>query len=124
MDKDAGRVLHTDNMKLRMLNKKVKADFLSVMKNNIEIQMNMVPTTMTYSTALKNYRNAVNLRYPDNGSKRTSRQIQSASGRGRGGRGGGRDSQGRGGNRGGGRSRGGRGNKRNDAWEVIGINGK
>ena len=67
IDKDAGRVVHTDDMKLRMLNKKVKADFLSVMETNIEIQMNMVLTTMTYTAALQNYRNAVNLRYPDDG---------------------------------------------------------
>ena len=43
VDKDAGQQVHRDKMKLRMLNSKVKADFLVAMKTNIEMQMNMQP---------------------------------------------------------------------------------
>ena len=64
VDKDAGRVVHTDEMKLRMLNKKIKADFLSSMKTNIEMQMNMVPMVMTFESAMSNYRNTVNQHHP------------------------------------------------------------
>ena len=60
LDKDAGQQVHTDEMKLHMLNKKVKADFLSSMKTNIEMQMNMIPMTMSFVSAMSNYRNTVN----------------------------------------------------------------
>ena len=47
-------------MKLRLLKSKVKADFLVAMRTNIQIQMNIVPITMTYTSALVNDRNMVN----------------------------------------------------------------
>ena len=47
IDKEENRVVHTDKMKLRLLNKKIKADFLITMKTNIEMQMNITPMTMT-----------------------------------------------------------------------------
>ena len=47
-----GRQDHTNYRKLRMLNNKVKTDYLVTIKTNIEMQMNMVPMNMIYSTAL------------------------------------------------------------------------
>ena len=52
-------------MKLRLLNLKVKAEFLFGMKMNIDIQMNMVPMALAYALALVNYRNTVNQKNPD-----------------------------------------------------------
>ena len=49
IDKDAGRKVHTDEIKIRLLNLKAKANFLVATKMNIEIQMNMVTMAMTYS---------------------------------------------------------------------------
>ena len=61
--KDSVRRVHNDEMKLRMLNNKVKTDYLVTIKTNIEMQMNMVPTNITYSVALANYRNTVNQKF-------------------------------------------------------------
>ena len=125
IDKDAGRQVHTDEMKLRMLNSKVRADFLVAMKTNIEMQMNMQPMQMTYESALSNYRNTVNQRNPTpTNPTRTRRRIQST---GRGGQGRGGRSQGRGG-RGGrnqpGRGRGPSNSRRDDEWQVTGLDGR
>ena len=60
LDKNADRQVHKDTMKIRMLNIKIKADFLSNMKTNIQMEMNEVPCTMNYNnSALANYRNTV-----------------------------------------------------------------
>ena len=63
IDKDAGRQFHTDEMKLRLLNSKVKAEFLVAMKMKIETKMNMVSMAMTFDPALVNDRNTVNKNY-------------------------------------------------------------
>ena len=125
VDKDAGRQVHTDEMKLRLLNKKVRADFLATMKTHIEMQMSMVPMNMTYAGALTNYRNVVNQRFPQGSiAKKTNRRVQATGTRGRGGRGRGRGSQGRTGGCGGRGGRGGTRGRRNDDWDVIGIDGR
>ena len=86
--------------------------------------MNIQPMVMTYTSALFNYRNTVNQRYPNaNNTKTTCRKIQNLAGHG---------GKGRGGIRGCGRGkRGGRGRgsrnpnaRRNDEWQVKGINRK
>ena len=121
LDKEAGRIVHSDVSKLRLLNRKVKADFLEPVRTSIELELARVPMTMTYNTALATYRNAVNRKFPDDDSapKRTRRINETSRGRGGDGRGG----RGRGGRGGRGRGRGrGRGdNKRNsrlDAWFI------
>ena len=97
-----GRDMHTDDMKLRTLNKKVTADFLSLTKSSIKIQMTAIPMNMTYIQALAAYRQEVNLKFPPSmsGGKVTRRtqQIQGGyRGRGRGYRGrGARGGRGRG----------------------------
>ena len=57
IDKDLGRQAHTDEMKLRLLNSKVKYEFLVTTETKIEIQMNMEPMAMIYDPALVNDRN-------------------------------------------------------------------
>ena len=63
IDKYAGRQVHTDEMKLRLLNLKVKAEFLVAMKMKIETKMNMVSMATTFDPALVNDRNTVNKNY-------------------------------------------------------------
>ena len=63
LDNDAGHQLYMDVMKLRMLNSKVKADFLMTVKRNMVLQMNVTPMIMTYKATLSNYRNVVNQRF-------------------------------------------------------------
>ena len=107
-------MVHTDEMKLCLLNRKIKADFLSTMKTNIEMQMNMTPMPVTFANALLNYRkNTVNSRFSDNpnvNTRRSSRRIQQASRGGRGGRSGGRGRGGRG------RGNTGQQKRRHDKW--------
>ena len=86
--------------------------------------MSVIPMTMTHSSAGVNYRNTVNQRFTNETSaKKNNRKIQRThSCGGRGGRGG-RGNQGRGGR--GGCGYRGRGTiRRNDYWEVTGLNGR
>ena len=124
LDKEEGRAVHSDVSKLRLLNRKVKADFLETVRTSIELELARTPMTMTYNTALATYRNAVNRKFPKNDSvpkctRRISKTNRGSNNEGRGGRGG----RGRGG-RGRGRGRG--GNKRQarlDAWFIQCIDG-
>ena len=97
IDKHEGRQVYSNVSKLRMLIKKIKADFLEIVRNGIKLDMTRIPMTMTYDIALSNYRNAVNRKFPDGERKKTRRNIRKTNtGRGRdGGRG-----QGGGGGRG------------------------
>ena len=47
VDTDSGRQVHTDESKLPLLNKKVRANFLTTMKTIIEMHMSATPMTMT-----------------------------------------------------------------------------
>ena len=112
-----GRNVHSEEMKLRILTKKINADFLGHIKAAITLEMTKTPVTMTYEQALANFRNEVNAKFPPEMSsnartRRVHETQQYSRGRGRGGRGrgGGRwdCGRGRGGRgRGGGRSQGG-----------------
>ena len=42
--------VHTDVIKLGILNSKIIADFLVAMKTNLEIKMNMQPMVMKYTS--------------------------------------------------------------------------
>ena len=77
VDNDAGRQVRTDTLNLGLLNKNIRADFLTTMKTTIEIQMSITPITTTYSSVIVNYRNTVNQRFPNESSvKRDNRRIQ------------------------------------------------
>jgi hypothetical protein len=107
--KREGRIVHSDSMKIRMLIDKIKADFLTPTKAQLEIELSRTPMSVTYEQSLALFRNMVNQKHPPqmnathNRSRRNINEVTSA-GRGRGSRGG----HGRGGR--GGRQ-GGRGNR-------------
>ena len=123
-DKNSGCQVHSDVMKLRMINSITRADVLVAMKTDIYMQMNMQPMIMAYTSTLSNYHNTFNQRHPNvNNPNKTCRRIQTLAGcvgKGRSGR--------RGSGRGG---RGGRGHGywnpnacRNDELKVTNINKK
>jgi hypothetical protein len=106
-----GWVVHSQEMKLRILLTKVTADFLMPTKAGIGIDLARIPTTLTYEQALAAFRNEVNRKFPPQMSSTIQARCninEVGRGRGRGGRFG-RGQQG-GRDRGG---RGGRGNNRN-----------
>ena len=126
IDRTEGRQVYSDISKLRMLQRKIKADFLEGARNSIELELARSPMVMTYDVALATYRNAVNHKFP-NGmlAQRKTRRIQQTHQyrptRGHGGRGG------RGGQRGGRGRHGGRGGNRTsrvDAWFIQCTDGK
>ena len=122
-DKKENRVVYSDIMKLRILMKKIKADFLEASKGSLNIELNKPVITLTFEGALTVLRNAVRDKYPPSVTATGSqnRRFRSINATGRYGRGDGRygGRYGRGRSRGGGRygrsgrndgrSRGGRG---------------
>jgi hypothetical protein len=100
-------------MKIRMLVDKIKADFLTPTKAQLEIELSRIPMTITYEQSLALFRNMVNQKHPPQMGtvqNRARRQVNEVSTGGRGSRGragfgrggrGGRQERGRG--RGGGR---------------------
>ena len=101
-----GREVHSEHMKLRILCKKINADFLGTAKATVQLELAKVPLTISYNEALTSFRNQVNLKFPpelsaQNNRNRTRRVAElSRSQHGRG-RGRGRSSRGRGRGRGG-----------------------
>ena len=59
-----GRDVYSNEMKLRKLISKIKADFLATTKAAIEVRLAEIPMTMTYEIALSTFRNSVNQQYP------------------------------------------------------------
>lgn len=59
-----GRDIHYENMKLRILTKKVNADFLSHSNVSILTHMTTVPMTMKYIQALVTFRQMFNTKHP------------------------------------------------------------
>jgi hypothetical protein len=122
--KREGRIVHSDEMKLRTLIEKVKCDWLAPVKAGISIELTKIPVTYTYAQALTAFRTEVNKKHPPSLSSetRTRRHIQETNqrsgGRGRGslrGRGGRHYGGGYGrGGRGGRFGRGGRGNRQKE----------
>jgi hypothetical protein len=109
--KREGRVVHLDSMKIRMLIDKIKADFLTPTKAQLEIELSRSPMTMTYEQAIALFCNMVNQKHPPQmgaASNRVRRSINETH-TGRGGRGHGRGGFGRGGRGGRNAGRGGRG---------------
>ena len=64
MKKVEGRDVYSNEMKLRKLISKIKADFLATTKAAIEVRLAEVPMTMTYEIALSTFHNSVNQQYP------------------------------------------------------------
>jgi len=94
--------MYSDEMKLRIPLRKIKADFLGTTKASIEVSMTNISKTITYEQAVSTFRQKVNDKFPlQLVEGRTSRRINQVTGRAQG-RGRGRQG-GRGGGRGGGR---------------------
>ena len=110
VQKAEGRIVHSNDMKLRILMGKIQADFMQQAKAALMVDMSRVPMTLTYETAMNTFRNVVNNKHPPSvGSDIRTRRINEVSGQGRGNPGGGRFPRG---GRGRGFNRGGRNNGR------------
>ena len=130
-DRKEARVVHSNEMKLRILCRKVNADFLVQIKAAISIKMTRLPVTLTYEQALSSFRNKENRKFPpEMSNNKTRRNINAVE---RGGRDGGRGRgwfNGRGGRGNGGRfGQRGRGNndgkrQRNDSFQITLTDGK
>jgi hypothetical protein len=59
-NKREGRIVHSDEMKLRMLLHKVQTDFLVHIKASIGIGLARQPITLSYEQALATFTNEVN----------------------------------------------------------------
>ena len=91
------RQVHSNEMKLRILIKKIDADFLMHTKSSIKVELSRIPLTVTYEIALSNSRDEVNSKFNSTTTlHRTRRTIQSTIMASRGGRGRGRFQGGRG----------------------------
>ena len=77
-DKKEGRVVYSNEMKLRILIKKIGADFLASTKAGTGIELTRPIITMTYEQALSSFRNEVNRKLPPNlgGSNNSRRSIR------------------------------------------------
>ncbi len=62
--KREGRIVHSDEMKFRMLIDKIKPDFLVPTKVQLEIELLRVPLTITYNQSLALFRNMFNQKHP------------------------------------------------------------
>ena len=116
--KREGRVVHSDSMKIRMLVDKIKADFLTPTKAQLEIELSRIPMTITYEQSLALFRNMVNQKHPPQMGtvqNRARRHVNEVSTGGRGSRG--RGGFGRGGK--GGRGRGGGQQTRTDSRMIT-----
>jgi hypothetical protein len=63
-DKKEQRQVYSDDMKLRILCRKINADFLQSIRTSISIELTRIPVTMTYNQALTTFRNEVNRKFP------------------------------------------------------------
>ena len=119
--KREGRIVHSDAMKIRMLIDKIKADFLTPTKAQLEIELSRMPMTITYNQAVALFRNMVNQKHPPqmnaNRVRRNVNEVTSGRGGGRGNQRGGGGRGGRGGRHGGRGTRGGR--VRSDAKTIT-----
>jgi hypothetical protein len=61
--KREGRIVHSDSMKIQMLLDKIKADFLTPMKAQLEIELSCL-MTMTYEQSLSLFRSMVKQKHP------------------------------------------------------------
>ena len=105
-DRRENRQVYSNEMKLRLLCKKVTADFLQNTRQIINVEITKIPIAMTYEQALTSFRNEVNQKFPPQMTTQQRYRRNVSSIQGRGGRG-----RGRGTGRGRGYGRGGRGGR-------------
>ena len=75
--KREGRIVHSDLMNIRMLLDKIKADFLTPTKAQLEIKLSRTPMTMTNEQSLALFRNMVNQKLLRWASLRTGSDVTS-----------------------------------------------
>ena len=63
-DKKEKRQVYSEEMKLRILCRKVNADFLEATRQLINVDLTRTPVTITYAQALAAFRNEVNRKFP------------------------------------------------------------
>jgi hypothetical protein len=83
--KREGLIVHSDSMKIQM--DKIKSDFLTPTKAQMEIELSKIPMTRTYDIALSLFRNMVNQKHPPQmgvKNNRTQRHINETTSTGRG----------------------------------------
>ena len=82
-DKDEGREVHSDNMKLRNLQSKITAPFLQLTKGIVDGEIAKRPMVITFPTAMRMYRTAVREKFPQgtNNSTDRGRQMSEANAR-------------------------------------------
>jgi hypothetical protein len=77
--KREGCIVHSDDlMKIRMLIDKIKADFLTPTKAQLDIELLRIPMTITYDQSLALFCNMVNQKHPPQvgaANHRTRRQV-------------------------------------------------
>jgi hypothetical protein len=84
--KHEGREVYSDEMKLRILLRKIKADWLMTTKKAIEVGTANEVKSYTYEHALSAFRNEVNAKFPPGTTQAKSRRtMQELTGRGSGG---------------------------------------
>ena len=127
-DKKEKRTVYSEEMKLRLLCRKVNADFLEATRQLINVDLTRTPVTMTYAQALAAFRNEVNRKFPPHLSttERTRRmsEMDTHYNRGRGGRGGRGGRSGRGRGRQNGRGRGRTRSRQGDVRTITGLDGQ
>ena len=75
-ERHEGRNVYSDLHKLRILIRKIDADFLTQIKSSINLELTRDPVTITYDQALTTFRNEVNLKFPPQvGNARRTRRI-------------------------------------------------
>ena len=78
IDKKEKRQVYSDEMKLRILMKKVRADFLGNAKTSVQLKLIEVPVVFTYENAIQLFRNVVNTIYPKKPNSRpNTRRVMS-----------------------------------------------
>ena len=74
-DRNEFRHVHYDVAKLQIINRNIKMDSIEADGDNIELELKMLPMTLTYGTALNTYRNNVNRKLPVDDNRLTPQRI-------------------------------------------------
>lgn len=86
LDKKENRQVYSNEMKLRTLLGKIKADFLAATTASLNVELTKVPMTMTYERALQSFRDVVNQKHPPqmSATTRTKRTVNEVNKEGKG----------------------------------------
>ena len=74
--KHEGRIVHSDEHKLRILLKKINCDWLKTLKATISVELSRSPVTYTYAQALKAFKTEVMKVHPNSNTSNTTRRVK------------------------------------------------